>query len=91
MAKKAKKVKEAKPPVQNDEYSVVMTNDEVSAIIQILGFSKEVFEQMALNALKDKDETTSKIYSARSQLSLMLYSKFKDILKIGEPTSREIH
>ncbi len=80
-----------KPLMEGDNFSVVMTVDEMFSLVQILSFSKDIFERMSKNCHKDGDIKSSDVYSARSQLSMLLYKKFKDIAGIGEPTSREVH
>ena len=72
-------------------YSLILSKDELVSAIQTLGFSKELFTQMALNCRKDGDEQSAKVYSARSELSWLLYRKFKVVAGIGEPTSSEVH
>jgi hypothetical protein len=81
----------SKPAVAENEVSLTMTSDEVFSVVQILSFSKDIFHQMSLNCTKEGDEETSLVYAARSRLSLMLYTKFKALANIGEPTSREVH
>jgi hypothetical protein len=68
-----------------------MSSEELFSIIQILSFSKDIFHQMSLNCIKEGDDKTGQVYEARSSLSLILYSKFKTLANIGEPTSREVH
>jgi len=92
----AKKVTKKKTPtkqqlIKDDEYSVVMTAQEMLSVIQIFSFARDIFDQMAVNLVKDGDEKTADVYSARARLSMMLYTKFRDIANIGEPTSREVH
>ena len=80
-----------KPPVEEDNFSVVLTVEEMFSLVQILSFSKEIFEKMSENCHQDGDEKATQVFSARSKLSLMLYEKLKAVAGIGEPTSREVH
>ena len=94
--KKTKKIEKAtveKKPriVEVGCYSFAMNEDEMLSIIQILIFSKEIFEQMALDCHKQGNEKAMQTYGARAKLSLMLYEKFKDVAEIGEPISNEFH
>jgi hypothetical protein len=79
------------PAVNSGESTFVLNSDEVSSLVQILAFSKELFMQMSINAADSKDEKSQIIFAARSELSSMLYRKFREIASIGEPTSRELH
>jgi hypothetical protein len=93
---KKKEVKEKNLPnrklVQGDEFSVVLNANELLSLIQLLSFSKDVFENMAINTLRDGgDKVVQASYSARAQLSLALSQKFRDLANIGEPQSREVH
>lgn len=94
--KKSAKAKQetvaSKPSVGPDQYSFALSRDEVLALIQILGSSKDIYAQMVINSLQaGEPEKLQQAYSARAQLSAMLYLKFREVASIGEPTSREIH
>jgi hypothetical protein len=93
--KKTKKIKvvsaAVKPPIEDGNFSVTLSTDEMYSLVQILSFSKEVFEKMAENCKAEGNEKATQIYSARSSLSLILYERLKIVAGIGEPTSREIH
>lgn len=93
MPKKTKmtKKKADKPKIEEGSFSIVLNVEEMFSLIQILSFSKEVFEKMSENCRKDGNDKSMRVYGARSQLSLILYEKFKIIAGIGEPTSREVH
>jgi len=80
-----------KPPIDDGNFSLVLSVDEMFSLVQILGFSKDIFERMSMNCEKDGDVKAATVYGARSQLSMMLYEKLKVIAGIGEPTSREVH
>jgi hypothetical protein len=79
------------PPINEGDSTFVLEADEVNSLIQILAFSKELFLQMSINAANIQDEKTRVVFAARSELSGMLYRKFREIASIGEPTSRELH
>jgi hypothetical protein len=68
-----------------------MSREELLSSIQVLSFAKSVFEQLAANAKKDGDDEALAAWVARAKLSLLLSSKLRDVAKIGEPTSREVH
>ena len=68
-----------------------MSVEETFSLVQILSFSKEIFEKMSENCLKDGDIKVAQVYAARSKLSLLLFEKFKAVAGIGEPTSRDVH
>ena len=90
--KKLEKVDKEELPVEvAGVHSVVLTNEEMSSIVQILSFAKTVFEQMAQSSEQEgnKEETTA--WKARAQLSFLLYSKLNDNASIGEPISRAVH
>lgn len=91
--KTKKKVSKLEPPklMNPGDYSVVLSSDEVVSLIQILSFSKGVFQQMATQRQVDGDDKSSQVYASRSKLSTLLYEKFRDIAGIGEPLSRELH
>jgi hypothetical protein len=91
--KKTKKIEQPakKPPVEPGNFSVVMSTEEMFSLVQILSFSKDIFERMASNCRKDGDAKAGEIYTARSLLSVLLYEKFKTVAGIGEPESRDIH
>ena len=91
--KKTKKKTELteKPPVEEGNFLVVLSVQEMFSLVQILSFSKDIFERMAENSIKDGDDKSGQVYGARSKLSMILYEKLKDVAGIGEPTSREVH
>lgn len=90
--KKTKKTKLiVKPPVEEGNFSVEISVEEMFSLVQILSFSKEIFQKMSENYFKEGDDRSMLVYDARSKLSLMLYEKFKAVAGIGEPTSREVH
>lgn len=80
-----------RPPVDEGEFTFVLSADEVLAIVQILAFSKDVFAKMSANSEKDGDINAAKTYATRSELSGLLYEKFRENASIGEPTSRNLH
>lgn len=79
------------PPPEEGSLSLVLTVEETFSLIQMLTFSKEIFERMSANCKIDGDLKAAEVYAARSQLSLLLFKKLKIIAGIGEPTSREVH
>jgi hypothetical protein len=79
------------PPVEPDNFTVVLSKDEITSLVQLLAFSRDVFAQMALNLLKEGNDADSQTISARSVLSNILCTKFKDVAVIGEPESRQLH
>jgi hypothetical protein len=82
---------ETRPIVEEGNFSVMLGPQEMLSLIQVLSFSKEIFEKMALSMYHENDEASALMYSARSQLSLKLFEKFKTAANIGEPTSKELH
>ena len=80
-----------KPEIVEGQYSFCMTIDEVLSMVQVLSFSKEMFNQLSINFLKDGDEKNAAMYAARSELSSLLYKKIREVASIGEPASRNIH
>lgn len=90
-AKKKTKVEKKPPIVTGNEFSTVLSSDEIVSLVQILTFAKQVFDQMTATAVKDKNDVEAAIWGARSKLTSMLYAKFRDVADIGEPTSRQIH
>jgi hypothetical protein len=91
MAKSKDKPKQDMPPVNDGHYTLVMSIDEVVSMIQILAFSKELFSQMAINAAETKDTKGQAVFTARSELSAILFSRIRALTGIGEPSSRELH
>ena len=98
--KKTSKKEESTKPVEQEkkmpeakvgDYTFMLNTDEVLSLIQILAFSKDLFMQMSINAATAQDQKGQITYAARSELSAMLYSKFREIASIGEPSSRELH
>lgn len=90
---KKKRQKQQEPPklIEDDNYTVIMSREEILSSIQVLTFAKSVFEQLAQNSKKDGDAEALAAWIARAKLSLMLCIKLRDVAKIGEPTSREVH
>lgn len=89
----SKPVEETKvlPQVREGDLTFVMSRDEVYSLVQILGFSRDVFKQMSLNCGLEGDKQAEEAYAARSELSLILFNKIRQIASIGEPTSRAFH
>ena len=79
------------PEVGPDEFTVVLSKDEMVSLTQILHFSKNVFAEMALNLQKEGNIVDAENMNARSALSKILFTKFKDLTLIGEPESRQVH
>ena len=46
---------------------------------------------MSESCRQDGDDKATQVYSARAELSLLLYEKLKIVAGIGEPLSREVH
>lgn len=98
-SKKTKNNKKRKPaeelktvsPVPPGFVSFQLNDDELSAIIQLLQWTKISFKNLADHATSQGDIDTVKVYSARSQLSELLLNKFKGLAYIGEPDSRSVH
>lgn len=88
---KNKSKAEKMPPINDGHYTLVMSIDEVVSMIQILAFSKELFNQMAVNAADSKDQKSQAVFTARSELSAILFSRIRALTGIGEPSSRELH
>jgi hypothetical protein len=91
--KKIEEVAEAPKPmlVPLDHYSLVVSREEVLSAVQILSFAQHMFEQMAVEANKDGDAKATSQWAARAKLSVLLYTKFRDVANIGEPDSTELH
>jgi hypothetical protein len=70
---------------------MVLTADEILSTIQIFGFSKDVFAQMAFDCRNQGDERGAMIWGARAELTVMLFKKFRTVAGIGEPAPGEIH
>lgn len=79
------------PEVEPDCISLSLSSEEIISLTQILAFAKEVFAQMSNDLFKEGNEKASSMYSARSQLSAILYNKFNALNNIGEPVSRDLH
>lgn len=77
--------------LKDNQYSLMMSAEEVYSVVQILSFSKEIFAQMSLNYVNEGNQKAAAIFAARSELSKILYQKISDMASIGEPTSKEIH
>lgn len=93
---KTKKKKEQHQPtrqlVTESEFSCVLNTEEMIALIQILSFSKDIFDNMAVTAMKEKATAEiQKMYATKAQASFILFQKFRDIANIGEPKSRDVH
>lgn len=80
-----------KPKVGPDDFTVILSRDEMLNLTQVLQFSKEVFAEMAMNLQKEGNATGADAFNARSLLSQLLFNKFKTITIIGEPESRQVH
>ena len=89
--KKTTKAVDTLPPIEKGSYTVVLSVDEMLSLVQILGFSKDLFDKMSETSHKEGKDGVAQVYDARSQLSVLLYEKLKIIAGIGEPTSREVH
>jgi hypothetical protein len=81
----------SKPPISSGSYSFDLSGDELYSVIQVLAFSKDVFMQMSDNYIKEGNEKAGITMRARSELSNILWNKFKNIALIGEPVSRDVH
>ena len=91
--KTTKAIAEKKKPqlIKEGEYNVALTAEEMLSAIQILSFSKDMFEQVALESSKSGDEKSTLVWSARANLSMLLWLKLRDVASIGEPSSGELH
>ena len=79
------------PEVQPGEHTFIMSTNEVFSTVQILGFARDVFKQMSMNCAVEGDKKAEEVYAARSELSGILFEKFRITASIGEPTSRAFH
>ena len=95
--KTTKKVKPTAPEptkpnlIEPGSYSVVYSRDEMISSVQMLSFGQTVFEQIAVTCHKEGNDKSMEMWAARSKLCAMLCEKLRNIAKIGEPTSREVH
>ena len=82
-----------KPPtlLKEGTFTLVLSSEELVSAMQILSFSKELYEQMAVDTAKTGDTKGVLMWSARANLSTMLYAKLRDVASIGEPSSKELH
>jgi hypothetical protein len=83
--------KKVLPPLGPDEYTFIMSANEVYSLVQVLSFSRDIFKQMSLNCAVEGDAKGEAAYAARSELSEILFTKLRTIASIGEPTSRAFH
>lgn len=74
-----------------DDISFILSQEEIVSLLQVLYFSREVFNQMALEMDQVGKTGIGKVYSARATLSSILYNKFNVINQIGEPISKDLH
>jgi len=71
--------------------TVALSKEEMISLAQILMFSKNVFAEMALSLEKEGKSVDAESMNARSVLSQLLFTKFKNLALIGEPESRQVH
>lgn len=90
-AKKAAaiKIKPLAPAV--DTINVNLTTEELSTLANLMGVTAKVYENLAMQAAKDNDDSSFAILSARYKLSSMYANKLGDFCKIPEPYSRDLH
>lgn len=81
----------ALPPLGPDDYTFIMTSNEVFSLVQILNFSRDLYKQMSANCAAAGDIKGEAAFAARSELSDILFAKVRKIASIGEPTSRALH
>lgn len=84
---------EEKPPVlvEPGNFTMVLSTEEMMSAVQILGLAKDIFGQAAVDSRAAGNEKSAAVFLARSELSLMLYRKFRDVARIGEPESGLMH
>ena len=80
-----------KDPLDVEYIPLMLTPDELYSMIQILSFSREIFEQLAITSEKDGKEQARALYAARAQLSSLLYDRLKSVSRAEEPVSRTLH
>ena len=87
----AKSKKNKAIEVGDDEITVVISEQELETLASLLVVCAETFENIAMQAMSQKDEHTTNIFAARSKLAAMYADKLKVFKDIGEPTSRDFH
>ena len=81
-----------KAVINNEGYiSLEIAPDELFSIIKLLQFSKDLFINVASDALTKNDSTTFDAYASKAKEAENFHSKFGVLAQIGEPERREIH
>jgi hypothetical protein len=92
MKKKIKKTLPAAPPMpEAGMHNVCFSKDELTTLISLMNIASKTFEILALNCVKDGDDDTYNILSARQKLSSMYATRLSNSMTIGEPESRDFH
>lgn len=71
--------------------NVVFTEEELNTVAGLLGVCANVFEGLALQSAQQNEEENYKILSARHQLCKSFAIRLTQFLKLGEPTSGNVH
>ncbi len=92
-SKSTKKTEEHKvaAPVPEGMISLIMGPEDMKTFANLLSIASQTFEQLALQAAKENDETSFAVLQARGRLSAMFANKLVDACRMPEPISRDFH
>ncbi len=77
--------------IPSGHINVVLSSNDFISILEILSFSKGLFEQMSVQLGKESKEKAKLMYALNAQLAHQLHAKFAAAYQVGEPSSKEIN
>jgi len=96
---KAKKTKKKKveekhvvvPPLPTGIVNIPFTREELATFASLMSICAQTFENLAIQAAAQNDDTASTVLSARHKLSNMYAARLIESFSMGEPESRDVH
>lgn len=78
-------------PVAEGVITVAFSQEELTSLTHLMGVMAQTFESLAMQAAQLNDEATFTVLSARHKLSSAYATRLLQFLKLGEPSSRDVH
>lgn len=88
---KSEEVKAPAPAIPPGLINITMVPSDLATLANLMSVCAKVFEEQALIAAQQNDESSFTILNARHKLSSQFANRFVEFYKMGEPESRDMH
>jgi hypothetical protein len=78
-------------PVDPGIIMVAFSQEELSNLTSLMNITAQTFESLAIQAAQQNDEASYTVLAARHKMSNAYALRLLQFLKLGEPSSRNVH